>query len=48
MRAAVLRNYHRPLELVELAEPAISRPDEVLVRVVAAGVCATDATRRTG
>jgi Zn-dependent alcohol dehydrogenase len=47
MRAAVLREYHRPLELVELVEPAIARPDEVLVRVLGAGVCAT-CTRRMG
>jgi NAD+-dependent secondary alcohol dehydrogenase Adh1 len=42
MRAAVLREYHRPLELTEVAEPELSRPDEVLLRVVGAGVCATD------
>ena len=42
MRAAVLRDYHRPLELTEVAEPELSRPDEVLLRVVGAGVCATD------
>ena len=42
MRAAVLREYGRPLELVELPAPEISRPDELLLRIEGAGVCATD------
>ena len=37
-----MREYHRPLELVEYPTPEVARPDEVLVRVGGAGVCATD------
>ncbi len=42
MRAALLREYERPLELVDLPTPELTRPDHVLVRVGGAGVCATD------
>ena len=42
MRAALLREYHQPLELIERPVPEIQRPDELLVRVGGAGVCATD------
>ena len=42
MRAALLREYHRPLELVERSAPEPARPRDVLVRVGGAGVCATD------
>ena len=42
MRAALLREYHTPLRLVEHPTPELTRPDEVLVRVGGAGVCATD------
>jgi NAD+-dependent secondary alcohol dehydrogenase Adh1 len=42
MRAALLREYHSELELVDHPSPEIRRPDEVLVRVGGAGVCATD------
>src|SRR5690242_12765982 len=42
MRAALLREYHTPLELVDHPTPEITRPDEVLVRIGGAGVCATD------
>ena len=42
MRAALLREYHTPLELVDHPMPEITRPDEVLVKVGGAGVCATD------
>lgn len=41
MRAAVLREFGAPLEIVDLPEP-VPEPDEVLVRVRAAGICATD------
>lgn len=37
-----MREYHRPLELVDLPNPEVTRPDEVLVRIGGAGVCATD------
>ena len=42
MRAAVLEAYHRPLSLLERPDPAIARPDQLLLRVAGAGVCATD------
>lgn len=42
MRAALLREYHTRLELVDHPTPQITRPDEVLVRLGGAGVCATD------
>jgi NAD+-dependent secondary alcohol dehydrogenase Adh1 len=42
MRAALLREYHQPLELIERPVPELRRPDEVLVRIGGAGVCATD------
>jgi NAD+-dependent secondary alcohol dehydrogenase Adh1 len=42
MRAALLHEYHRPLELVERPEPEPVRPRDVVVRVGGAGVCATD------
>jgi NAD+-dependent secondary alcohol dehydrogenase Adh1 len=37
-----MREYHRPLELVELPMPEVERPTDVLVRIGGAGVCATD------
>jgi len=42
MRAALLREYHQPLELIERPEPDVERPDQVVVKVGGAGVCATD------
>lgn len=42
MKAALLREYHQPLELVELPTPELSQPADVLVRIGGAGVCATD------
>ena len=47
MRAAVLEDFGRPLEVqeVELTEP---RPGEVLVRLVACGVCHTDLYTASG
>jgi NAD+-dependent secondary alcohol dehydrogenase Adh1 len=42
VKAALMRAYHEPLELVERPVPEISRPTDVLVRVGGAGVCATD------
>jgi NAD+-dependent secondary alcohol dehydrogenase Adh1 len=42
VRAALLSEYHSRLELVERPVPELTRPDEVLVRVGGAGVCATD------
>ena len=47
MRAAVLREFGKPLsvEEVELADP---KPGEVLVRLVACGVCHTDLYTASG
>jgi len=47
IRAAVLREFGEPLvvEEVELAEPG---PGEVLVRLVACGVCHTDMYTASG
>jgi NAD+-dependent secondary alcohol dehydrogenase Adh1 len=42
VRAALLGEYHRPLELVERPEPEPSGPRSVVVRIGGAGVCATD------
>ena len=42
MRAALLRDYGQRLELIERPDPESTRPDEVLVKVAGAGVCATD------
>ena len=42
MRAAVLTEYHRSLELTERPVPELSHPNDVLVRIGGAGVCATD------
>ena len=42
MRAALLRRYHRPLELVDVPDPEPSSASDVLVRIGGAGVCATD------
>ena len=42
MKAALMRAYHEPLELVERPVPDVAAPTDVLVRVGGAGVCATD------
>jgi NAD+-dependent secondary alcohol dehydrogenase Adh1 len=42
MKAALLREYHRPLDLVERPVPEPAGPRDVVVRVGGAGVCATD------
>jgi D-arabinose 1-dehydrogenase-like Zn-dependent alcohol dehydrogenase len=42
VKAALMREYHRPLELVERPKPEPSHPNDVLVRIGGAGVCATD------
>ncbi|HEX2303413.1 MAG TPA: NAD(P)-dependent alcohol dehydrogenase [Gaiella sp.] len=42
MKAALMREYHQPLELVEQPVPEITGHTDVLVRVGGAGVCATD------
>ena len=42
MKAALMREYHRPLELVDRPVPEPSGATDVLVRIGGAGVCATD------
>jgi len=42
MKAALMREYHRPLELVDRPVPEVARASDVLVKVGGAGVCATD------
>lgn len=42
MKAALLRTYHAPLELVDRPTPEVAHPADVLVRIGGAGVCATD------
>jgi NAD+-dependent secondary alcohol dehydrogenase Adh1 len=42
VKAALLSEYHRPLELVERPEPEPSGARSVVVRIGGAGVCATD------
>jgi NAD+-dependent secondary alcohol dehydrogenase Adh1 len=42
VKAALMREYHRPLELVDRPVPEPTRHTDVLVRVGGAGVCATD------
>ncbi|QTE29401.1 NAD(P)-dependent alcohol dehydrogenase [Pengzhenrongella sicca] len=42
MRAVRVVEYHKNLELVELPEPEITGPLDVIVRVGGAGVCRTD------
>lgn len=42
MKAARLHGYHQRLEVEELAEPAITGPFDVIVRIGGAGLCRTD------
>jgi NAD+-dependent secondary alcohol dehydrogenase Adh1 len=42
VKAALLREYHQPLELVDRPRPEVAHPADVLVRIGGAGVCATD------
>jgi NAD+-dependent secondary alcohol dehydrogenase Adh1 len=42
MKAALLSAYGQPLELIDRDPPELTRPDQVLVRIGGAGVCATD------
>jgi NAD+-dependent secondary alcohol dehydrogenase Adh1 len=42
VRAALLSEYHRPLELVERAVPEPAGARDVVVKIGGAGVCATD------
>jgi NAD+-dependent secondary alcohol dehydrogenase Adh1 len=42
VKAAVLHGYNQPLELEDRPEPEITRPNQVRVKIEAAGVCSTD------
>ena len=48
MRAALLSEYHRPLELIERPEPEPVAPRDVVVKIGGAGVCATDLHAQEG
>jgi NAD+-dependent secondary alcohol dehydrogenase Adh1 len=48
MRAALLSEYHRPLELVERPVPEPAEARDVVVRIGGAGVCATDLHAQEG
>jgi NAD+-dependent secondary alcohol dehydrogenase Adh1 len=48
VKAALLAEYHRPLELVERPEPEPRSPRDVVVRIGGAGVCATDLHAQEG
>ena len=47
MKAAVLSEFDRPLEITELPRPE-PRNDEVLIRVRATGLCGTDIKLQAG
>jgi NAD+-dependent secondary alcohol dehydrogenase Adh1 len=42
MRAALLHEYHQPLDLIERPDPEPVAARDVVVRIAGAGVCATD------
>lgn len=42
MKAAQVVEYHAPVRLVEVAEPVITNPFDVIVKVAGAGICRTD------
>jgi NAD+-dependent secondary alcohol dehydrogenase Adh1 len=42
MKAAVLHDYNQDLELEDRPEPEITKPNQVRVKIEAAGVCSTD------
>jgi NAD+-dependent secondary alcohol dehydrogenase Adh1 len=48
VRAALLRQYHQPLELIEKPDPEPVAARDVVVRVGGAGVCATDLHAQDG
>jgi NAD+-dependent secondary alcohol dehydrogenase Adh1 len=48
VRAALLREYHQPLELIEKDVPEPTGPRDVLIRIGGAGVCATDLHAQEG
>lgn len=42
MKAARLYEYHRPLVVEDVPDPTIKSPDDVIIRIGAAGLCRTD------
>jgi D-arabinose 1-dehydrogenase-like Zn-dependent alcohol dehydrogenase len=42
MRAVQVTGYHEPLRIVDVPEPRIIDPNEVIVRIAGAGICRTD------
>jgi NAD+-dependent secondary alcohol dehydrogenase Adh1 len=48
VRAAVLREYHAPLELIEKPRPEPATARDVVVKIGGAGVCATDLHAQDG
>ncbi|WP_394621447.1 NAD(P)-dependent alcohol dehydrogenase [Lentzea sp. JNUCC 0626] len=42
MRAVQVVGYHQPLQMTEVAEPAVTGPFDVVVKIGGAGVCRTD------
>ena len=42
MKAARIFDYHQPLRIVDVPEPRISGPTDVIVKIAGAGVCRTD------
>jgi propanol-preferring alcohol dehydrogenase/NAD+-dependent secondary alcohol dehydrogenase Adh1 len=42
MRAAQVVEYHEPVRIVEVADPVLTDPFDVLIRVAGAGICRTD------
>jgi NAD+-dependent secondary alcohol dehydrogenase Adh1 len=48
MKAALMREYHRPLELVDRPKPEPAGPNDVVIRIGGAGVCATDLHAQDG
>lgn len=42
MKAAQVFDYRKPLRVVDVAEPTISGPFDIIVRIAGAGVCRTD------
>jgi NAD+-dependent secondary alcohol dehydrogenase Adh1 len=42
MRAAQVLSYGKPVAVVEVAEPRVTDPNDVIIRIAGAGVCRTD------
>jgi 2-desacetyl-2-hydroxyethyl bacteriochlorophyllide A dehydrogenase len=42
VKAVQVIGYHQPLRIVDVPEPRITHPNEVIVRIAGAGICRTD------